>query len=78
MIMIEVPVIHRFVQFGADQNCYCGSVGCRKKLGSKPGKLKIPTSDDALELILCQMAASAPSSKSLLYAKTVSFICCFN
>ncbi|XP_042452488.1 histone-lysine N-methyltransferase ASHH3-like isoform X1 [Zingiber officinale] len=66
----ELTYDYKFVQFGADQNCYCGSVGCRKKLGSKPGKLKIPTSDDSLELILCQMAASAPSSKSLLYAKT--------
>ncbi|XP_074572949.1 histone-lysine N-methyltransferase ASHH3-like isoform X1 [Curcuma longa] len=66
----ELTYDYKFVQFGADQNCYCGSVGCRKKLGSKPGKLKTPTSDDALELILCQMAASAPGSKSLLYAKT--------
>nr|GMD73800.1 histone-lysine N-methyltransferase ASHH3 [Ipomoea batatas] len=25
---------YQFVQFGADQDCHCGAVGCRRKLGS--------------------------------------------
>ncbi|XP_068662721.1 histone-lysine N-methyltransferase ASHH3 isoform X2 [Aristolochia californica] len=31
---------YRFVQFGADQDCHCGALGCRRKLGSKPSKPK--------------------------------------
>ncbi|KAE9617237.1 hypothetical protein Lal_00034287 [Lupinus albus] len=32
---------YQFVQFGADQDCHCGAVGCRRKLGVKPGKPKL-------------------------------------
>ncbi|GAB2233336.1 hypothetical protein Drorol1_Dr00002557, partial [Drosera rotundifolia] len=38
---------YQFVQFGADQNCYCGAVGCRRKLGVKPNKLRMPSSHGA-------------------------------
>ncbi|KMZ67298.1 Histone-lysine N-methyltransferase [Zostera marina] len=34
---------YQFVQFGADQDCHCGSICCRKKLGSKLCKLKEET-----------------------------------
>ncbi|GLT89312.1 hypothetical protein SLE2022_072990 [Rubroshorea leprosula] len=44
---------YQFVQFGADQDCHCGAVGCRGKLGAKPGKPKI--SPDALKLVTCQV-----------------------
>ncbi|XP_078445264.1 histone-lysine N-methyltransferase ASHH3-like isoform X2 [Wolffia australiana] len=36
---------YQFVQFGADQDCYCGADGCRKKLGSKLSKLKASNSN---------------------------------
>ncbi|KAG9458012.1 hypothetical protein H6P81_002520 [Aristolochia fimbriata] len=42
---------YRFVQFGADQDCHCGTLGCRQKLGSKPSKPKICPSDTALKLV---------------------------
>ncbi|XP_020084821.1 histone-lysine N-methyltransferase ASHH3-like isoform X2 [Ananas comosus] len=32
----EVTYDYKFVQFGADQNCYCGTLSCQKKLGNKP------------------------------------------
>ncbi|KAK4742141.1 hypothetical protein SAY87_000142 [Trapa incisa] len=32
---------YQFVQFGADQDCHCGAVSCRRKLGAKPAKPKI-------------------------------------
>nr|XP_025656570.1 histone-lysine N-methyltransferase ASHH3 isoform X3 [Arachis hypogaea] len=31
----------RFVQFGADQDCHCGAVACRRKLGVQPTKPKM-------------------------------------
>ncbi|THU44988.1 hypothetical protein C4D60_Mb02t13150 [Musa balbisiana] len=65
----ELTYDYQFVQFGADQDCYCGSVGCRKKLGNKPSKLKFSSSDTALQLVLCEIAASSPNSKALLYGK---------
>ncbi|WOL19311.1 histone-lysine N-methyltransferase ASHH3-like isoform X1 [Canna indica] len=65
----ELTYDYQFVQFGADQDCYCGSIGCRKKLGNKPGKLKFSSPDTALQLVLCEIASSSPGSKSLLYGK---------
>ncbi|URD86077.1 Histone-lysine N-methyltransferase [Musa troglodytarum] len=65
----ELTYDYQFVQFGADQDCYCGSLGCRKKLGNKPSKLKFSSSDTALQLVLCEIAASSPNSKALLYGK---------
>ncbi|KAF8402445.1 hypothetical protein HHK36_013401 [Tetracentron sinense] len=58
-----------FVQFGADQNCYCGAVGCRQKLGVKPSKPKLSSSDAALKLVACQVAASSPKMQAILSGK---------
>lgn len=49
------------MQFGADQDCHCGAEGCRKKLGVKPNKPKIPSSD----------AANCPKVKAILTNKSV-------
>ncbi|KAG6732976.1 hypothetical protein I3842_01G203800 [Carya illinoinensis] len=45
---------YQFVQFGADQDCHCGAVGCRRKLGVKPTKPKM-SSDAALKLVAYQV-----------------------
>ncbi|XP_068660012.1 histone-lysine N-methyltransferase ASHH3-like [Aristolochia californica] len=64
---------YRFVQFGADQYCHCGALGCRRKLGSKPSKPKLCSSDAALKLVACEVAAAAssPIMKALLMQKQV-------
>ncbi|CAL0303526.1 unnamed protein product [Lupinus luteus] len=49
---------YQFVQFGPDQDCHCGAVGCRRKLGVKSGKLKM-SSDAALRLVAPQVASSS-------------------
>ncbi|KAL5782039.1 hypothetical protein ACOSP7_007068 [Xanthoceras sorbifolium] len=61
---------YQFVQFGADQDCHCGAVGCRRKLGVKPGKPKM-SSDAALKLVACQVAVSSPKLKAMLSRKDV-------
>lgn len=38
-----------------NQDCYCGAVGCRRKLGVKPNKPKMPSSDAALKLVARQV-----------------------
>lgn len=60
----------RFVQFGADQDCHCGAVGCRRKLGVRPTKPKM-SSDAALKLVACQVAVSSPKLKAILSGKDV-------
>ncbi|XP_009617091.1 histone-lysine N-methyltransferase ASHH3 [Nicotiana tabacum] len=60
---------YQFVQFGADQDCHCGAVKCRRKLGIKPNKRKLSSSDAALKLVACQVAASSPKVKALLSVK---------
>ncbi|KAL3347232.1 hypothetical protein AABB24_021091, partial [Solanum stoloniferum] len=46
---------YQFVQFGADQDCHCGAINCKRKLGIRPNKLKLPSSDAAaLKLVACQ------------------------
>ncbi|XP_020250448.1 histone-lysine N-methyltransferase ASHH3-like isoform X2 [Asparagus officinalis] len=57
----ELTYDYKFVQFGADQDCYCGTEGCRQKLGNKPNKLKYSPSDAALHLVLCEMATTSPN-----------------
>ncbi|PKA55337.1 Histone-lysine N-methyltransferase ASHH3 [Apostasia shenzhenica] len=47
----ELTYDYQFVQFGADQDCYCGAEGCRQKLGSRPSKVKL-SSDAAFYLVL--------------------------
>ncbi|KAL8246586.1 hypothetical protein R6Q59_007802 [Mikania micrantha] len=57
---------YQFVQFGADQDCHCGAVGCRRKLGVKPNKSKFPSSDAALKMVACQVAINSPKVKAVL------------
>uniref|UniRef100_A0A2P2LLC8 Histone-lysine N-methyltransferase ASHH3 isoform X2 n=1 Tax=Rhizophora mucronata TaxID=61149 RepID=A0A2P2LLC8_RHIMU len=45
---------YQFVQFGADQDCHCGAVSCRQKLGVRPSKPKI-SSEAALKFVACQV-----------------------
>lgn len=49
---------YQFVQFGADQDCHCGAVGCRQKLGVNSNKSKTPSSDAALKIVACQVYQS--------------------
>lgn len=62
------------MQFGADQDCYCGAADCRKKLGVKPNKPKTPSSDAALKIVACQVAANCPKAKAVESKKPVSLI----
>ncbi|KAD7478439.1 hypothetical protein E3N88_01575 [Mikania micrantha] len=62
---------YQFVQFGADQDCHCGAVGCRRKLGVKPNKSKFPSSDAALKMVACQVAINSPKVKAVLSGKDV-------
>lgn len=64
----------RFVQFGADQVCHCGSVSCRQKLG-KPNKPKTPSSDAALQIVASQVAMNSSKAKDILHKKDVSNYC---
>ncbi|KAJ8755146.1 hypothetical protein K2173_018944 [Erythroxylum novogranatense] len=48
---------YQFVQFGADEVCHCGALGCRRKLGVKP-KPKV-SSDAALKLVAYQVVSSS-------------------
>ena len=50
----------RFVQFGADQDCYCGAACCRKKLGAKACKAKSVPSDEAVNLTACKAVTWKP------------------
>ncbi|KAJ7975545.1 Histone-lysine N-methyltransferase ASHH3 [Quillaja saponaria] len=61
---------YQFVQFGADQDCHCGAVGCRRKLGARPTKPKM-SSDAALKLVAYQVAMSTPKLKATLSEKNV-------
>ncbi|XP_077230459.1 histone-lysine N-methyltransferase ASHH3-like isoform X2 [Tasmannia lanceolata] len=67
----DVTYDYQYVQFGADQECHCGALGCRQKLGTKPGKPKLSSSDEALKLVACEVAASSPTVKALLFGKDV-------
>uniref|UniRef100_A0A5B6YSN9 Putative histone-lysine N-methyltransferase ASHH3-like isoform X1 n=1 Tax=Davidia involucrata TaxID=16924 RepID=A0A5B6YSN9_DAVIN len=62
---------YQFVQFGADQDCHCGAAGCRQKLGVKPSKPKVPSSNAALKIVACQVAVSSPKVKAILSGKDV-------
>ncbi|KAJ7970077.1 Histone-lysine N-methyltransferase ASHH3 [Quillaja saponaria] len=61
---------YQFVQFGADQDCHCGAIGCRRKLGVRPTKPKM-SSDAALKLVAYQVAVSSPKLKAFLSGKDV-------
>nr|XP_043632350.1 histone-lysine N-methyltransferase ASHH3-like isoform X2 [Erigeron canadensis] len=55
---------YQFVQFGADQDCHCGAVDCRRKLGVKPNK-----SNAALKIVACQVAINSSKVKAVLSGK---------
>ncbi|KAF6169095.1 hypothetical protein GIB67_038592 [Kingdonia uniflora] len=57
---------YQFVQFGADQDCHCGALGCRQKLGAKPSKHKSSSSDAAFKLVAREVAASSHKLKQVL------------
>ncbi|GKB67550.1 RNA-directed DNA polymerase, eukaryota [Tanacetum coccineum] len=54
--LFQIFPYRRFVQFGADQDCYCGAVDYRRKLGVKPNML-------ALKLVASQVAINSPKYK---------------
>ncbi|KAK9062257.1 hypothetical protein SSX86_019443 [Deinandra increscens subsp. villosa] len=60
---------YQFVQFGADQDCHCGAVGCRRKLGVKPNRSKFPSSDAALKMVACQVAINSQKVKAVVSGK---------
>ncbi|CAD5326307.1 unnamed protein product [Arabidopsis thaliana] len=55
---------YQFVQFGADQDCYCGAVCCRKKLGAKPCKTKNTTLEEAVKPVACKVTWKTPKGKT--------------
>ncbi|XP_021907030.1 histone-lysine N-methyltransferase ASHH3 [Carica papaya] len=61
---------YQFVQFGADQDCHCGAAGCRQKLGVKLNKPKM-SSDAALKLVACQVAANSTKFITNIMGKDV-------
>ncbi|KAJ0255568.1 SET domain-containing protein [Hirschfeldia incana] len=44
----------RFDQFGSDQDCHCGAVCCKKKLGAKASKTKNIPMDEDVNLTACK------------------------
>ncbi|GJY88918.1 hypothetical protein Tco_0503546 [Tanacetum coccineum] len=48
---------------------YSGVVDYRRKLGVKPNKSKLSSSDAALKLVACQVAINSPKVKAVLYGK---------
>lgn len=62
------------MQFGADQDCHCGAVDCRRKLGVKPNKSKFPSSDAALKIVACQVAINSPKVKAVVSDKDVCMV----
>lgn len=62
---------YQFVQFGADQDCHCGAVDCRRKLGVKPNKSKMASSDAAFKTVQCHIAASSPKMRGIVPKKPV-------
>lgn len=40
MLAVTLRKYSRLVQFGPDQDCYCGAECCKKKLGAKSRKTK--------------------------------------
>uniref|UniRef100_A0A0D3B6N9 SET domain-containing protein n=1 Tax=Brassica oleracea var. oleracea TaxID=109376 RepID=A0A0D3B6N9_BRAOL len=47
---------HRFVPFGEDQDCHCGAIGCRKKLGVKPNKPKLVPDEETRNIVVSELA----------------------
>ncbi|KAJ4906488.1 Histone-lysine N-methyltransferase ASHH3 [Raphanus sativus] len=49
---------YQFVQFGPDQDCHCGAISCRKKLGVKPKKPKL-ASDEVLNIVNSELGQTS-------------------
>ncbi|CAH8342128.1 unnamed protein product [Eruca vesicaria subsp. sativa] len=49
---------YQFVPFGPDQDCHCGAVCCKKKLGAKASKTKNIPSDEDVNLAACKVGTS--------------------
>uniref|UniRef100_A0A7N1A2W3 Histone-lysine N-methyltransferase ASHH3 n=1 Tax=Kalanchoe fedtschenkoi TaxID=63787 RepID=A0A7N1A2W3_KALFE len=62
---------YQFVQFGADQDCHCGAVGCRQKLGAKPGKFKTSSADDSFKVVASHLLDSFSKEKEFLSLEKV-------
>ncbi|XP_020085419.1 histone-lysine N-methyltransferase ASHH3-like isoform X3 [Ananas comosus] len=63
----ELTYDYQFVQFGADQDCYCGALGCRQKLGNKHSKLKL-SSDTDVQLTLFEDEENGRSNIAASYS----------
>ncbi|KAF8113882.1 hypothetical protein N665_0045s0120 [Sinapis alba] len=50
---------YQFVQFGPDQECHCGAICCRKKLGVKPKKPKLDSDEETLNLVISEVAQTS-------------------
>lgn len=46
---------YQLVQFGPDQDCHCGAVCCKKKLGAKASKTKNIPKDEDVNLTACKV-----------------------
>ncbi|KAJ4884969.1 putative histone-lysine N-methyltransferase ASHH4 [Raphanus sativus] len=46
---------YQFVAFGSDQDCHCGAVCCKKKLGAKASKTNNIPSDEDVNLTACKV-----------------------
>ncbi|KAL0674600.1 hypothetical protein Bca4012_002581 [Brassica carinata] len=47
---------YQFVPFGEDQDCHCGAIGCRKKLGVKPNKPKLVPDEETRNIVVSELA----------------------
>nr|VDC80458.1 unnamed protein product [Brassica rapa] len=47
---------YQFVAFGEDQDCHCGAIGCRKKLGVKPNKPKLVSDEETRKIVVSELA----------------------
>ncbi|WZY82357.1 hypothetical protein YC2023_028741 [Brassica napus] len=47
---------YQFVAFGEDQDCHCGAIGCRKKLGVKPNKPKLVSDEETRKIVASELA----------------------
>ncbi|CAH8383775.1 unnamed protein product [Eruca vesicaria subsp. sativa] len=51
---------YQFVQFGPDQECHCGAIGCRKKLGVKPKKPELVSDEETPNFVISELAQTLP------------------
>lgn len=58
---------YQWIQFGTDQQCYCGAPDCRRILGAKPSKQK-KSSDAAMKIVTQEVILPRSLKNLLLYA----------